>query len=163
MHDLYVEGFEPLVDAEELTHRITFDPLVERHCAEISRAEGIVIVHPNWWSQPPAILKGWIDRVMRPGVAYRFADDDVTQSKPIGALVASAVLVVNTSDMPRAVEEKLIGNPLEAIWARGIFALCGVPNVQRVLCAPLRGSSDEQRASWLDEVGKSVQHYFPPK
>ena len=29
-----------------------------------------LVVHPNWWGQPPAILKGWIDRVIRPGIAY---------------------------------------------------------------------------------------------
>jgi len=45
---------------------------IKQHCEEIALVDGIVIVHPNWWGQPPAILKGWVDRVIRPGVAYEF-------------------------------------------------------------------------------------------
>jgi NAD(P)H dehydrogenase (quinone) len=71
-HDLYAEAFNPILNADEIPG--TSEPSAEvlRHCEEISQAEGIVIVHPNWWGQPPAILKGWIDRVLRPGVAYQF-------------------------------------------------------------------------------------------
>ncbi len=36
---------------------------------DLAAAEEIVVVHPSWWGQPPAILTGWIDRVMRPGIA----------------------------------------------------------------------------------------------
>ena len=32
--------------------------------------------HPNWWGMPPAILKGWVDRVVRPGLAYEFLEGD---------------------------------------------------------------------------------------
>ncbi len=33
-------------------------------------AEGLILVHPTWWYAQPAILKGWIDRVWRPGIAF---------------------------------------------------------------------------------------------
>jgi hypothetical protein len=46
-------------------------PVIEQHCVELSESDGIVVIHPNWWGQPPAIPKGWRDRVFRPGVAYR--------------------------------------------------------------------------------------------
>ena len=44
---------------------------------ELASADGIVVIHPNWWGQPPAILKGWIDRVFVSGAFYggkRFYD-----------------------------------------------------------------------------------------
>ncbi len=75
-HDLYAEGFEALLPAEEIPEDGPVDPKVLAHCEELAAADGIVIVHPNWWGMPPAILKGWIDRVVRPGVAYRFLEDD---------------------------------------------------------------------------------------
>ena len=56
------------------------NPIVEQHCGERSAADGYVIVHPNWWAMPPAILKGWIDRVLRQGVAYEFAAGGVVDS-----------------------------------------------------------------------------------
>jgi len=49
---------------------------------KFSEASGIVIVHPNWWGQPPAILKGWVDRVLRPGVAYEFTEGDQGKVSP---------------------------------------------------------------------------------
>ena len=75
-HDLCEEGFSPMLTSEEIPESATIHPVLEAHCEELASADGIVIVHPNWWGQPPAILKGWIDRVFRPGVAYRFEEGD---------------------------------------------------------------------------------------
>ena len=55
-HDHYAEGFDPLLPAEEILSDGPVDPEVVRHGAELAAAEGIVVVHPNWWGQPPAIL-----------------------------------------------------------------------------------------------------------
>ena len=77
-HDLYAEKFDPLIFGGEIPKDAELDPLIEKHCREISEADGIIIVHPNWWGQPPAILKGYIDRVIRAGVAYEFLEGDVS-------------------------------------------------------------------------------------
>jgi len=61
-HDLYEEGFDPVLPAIEIPTGADLSLPIAAHCQEIAAAEGIVIVHPNWWGQPPAILKGWIDR-----------------------------------------------------------------------------------------------------
>ena len=50
------------------------DPVLRKHCEEITGADGIMIVNPNWWRQPPACLKGWLDRVIRAGVCYEYAE-----------------------------------------------------------------------------------------
>jgi NAD(P)H dehydrogenase (quinone) len=65
-HDLYQENFDPVLAAPELEGEAFLHPFLEQHCQEIAQAQGIVIVHPNWWGQPPVILKGWVDRVLRP-------------------------------------------------------------------------------------------------
>ena len=70
-----------------------------------------MIVHPNWWGQPPAILKGWVDRVFRPGIAYRFVEGDAGEGVPIGLLKASAAVVFNTSNTPDARERFAFGDP----------------------------------------------------
>src|SRR3712207_128043 len=86
LHDLYAEAFQPVISAREAREARAHDPLVEQHCAEVAHAHGIVVVHPNWWGQPPAIMKGWIDRVLRPGVAYDWGPADRGQGVPIGLL-----------------------------------------------------------------------------
>jgi len=60
-HDLYDENFDPVLPCREIPIRANLPPKIRAHCDEISSADGIVIVHPNWWGQPPAILKGWKD------------------------------------------------------------------------------------------------------
>ena len=130
-HDLYEEKFLPLLPAEEIPESGKIDQIVETHCNELSLAEGIVIVHPNWWGQPPAILKGWVDRVFRPGVAYRFEEGDKGEGIPIGLLNASTAIIINTSNTPAAREQTAFGDPLETIWRRCIFDLCGIKNFHR--------------------------------
>jgi putative NADPH-quinone reductase len=76
LRDLCQEQFPPLLSTAELRKDAELEPVVARHCQEIVKADGIIIVHPNWWGMPPAILKGWIDRVLRPEVAYRFVAGD---------------------------------------------------------------------------------------
>ena len=71
-HDLYQEGFDAILPDAEIPKGATLDPVVQRHCRDVSQADGYLIVHPNWWAMPPAILKGWLDRVLRQGVAYEF-------------------------------------------------------------------------------------------
>ena len=72
LHDLYQEQFPPLLSAAELQTNAKLDPVIAGHCKEIAGADGIIIVHPNWWGMPPAILKGWIDRVLRHGNRLSF-------------------------------------------------------------------------------------------
>jgi putative NADPH-quinone reductase len=164
LHDLYAEGFDPLVAAEESRSRVSKDPLVEQHCAEISKAEGLVVVHPNWWGQPPAILTGWIDRVIRPQVAYDLAvGPSGVRTKHVGLLRARAALVFNTSDTPLEAEETRFGNTLEVIWRTYIAELCGIGEMQRVLFSVMGTSTPEQRAAWLATVRATVDHHFPKR
>jgi putative NADPH-quinone reductase len=138
-------------------------PEVQRHCNDLSEADGIIIVHPNWWGQPPAILKGWIDRVMRPGVAYEFLEGDNGEGIPRGLLKAQCAIIFNTSNTKAGREKTVFGDPLEAIWRNCVFGLCGVPNIHRRMFNIVVTSSDSQRKEWLSEVALTVDRFFPKK
>jgi NAD(P)H dehydrogenase (quinone) len=161
LHDLHAEGFDPVLPGGEIPEQAEVDPKVALHCREIAAADGIVIVHPNWWGQPPAILKGWVDRVIRPGVAYRFLEGDGGEGVPIGLLRARAALVFNTSNTEAAREQAAFGDPLEAIWKRCVFGLCGVTSVHRETFSVVVTSTPEQREEWLARVRAAVGRYFP--
>jgi NAD(P)H dehydrogenase (quinone) len=160
-HGLYAEGFDPVLPASEIPEAAALPPLVERHCQEIRSAEGIIIVHPNWWGQPPAILKGWVDRVIRPRVAYRFAEGDQGEGIPVGLLKAKAACVFNTSNTAPEREAGLFGDPLETLWKNCVFGLCGVKVFYRATFSVVVTSTAEQRQAWLAEVRNAMQHYFP--
>jgi putative NADPH-quinone reductase len=160
-HDLYAEHFDPLLPAAEIPKGAPLDPQIEAHCAEIARAEGIVVVHPNWWGQPPAILKGWVDRVLRPGVAYQFLEGDSGEGVPAGLLKARAALVINTSNTPRQRELEVFGDPLESLWRNCIFGLCDVKAFYRRMFGVVVTSTLEERRAWLEEVREAVLRFFP--
>jgi putative NADPH-quinone reductase len=160
-HDLHREGFDPVLTGAELSSKAVLPPLVAVHCEEIAAADGIVIVHPNWWGQPPAVLTGWVDRVLRPGVAYRFLEGDNGEGIPRGLLKARVAIVFNTSNTAPAREEEVFGDPLDAIWKKCVFDLCGVKKVHRTVFSVVVTSRKEQRSEWLSEVRATVGRHFP--
>jgi putative NADPH-quinone reductase len=83
LYRLHEQGFDPVMHETEWTGYIAvapppadsaavapLDPLLATHVDLVNNAEAIVFVYPTWWSSVPAILKGWLERVLRPGVAF---------------------------------------------------------------------------------------------
>ena len=154
MHDLYAEGFNPILEQAELG-AIT-DPNLRRHCEDLANADGLVIVHPNWWGQPPAIVKGWVDRVFRQGLAYRYKPT----GEPEGLLKAKKAVVFNTSNTPIELEALRCKDSIAGLWKVCIFDTCGVGNVERKLFTPMITSTQEQRESWLKEAQEIIKKQF---
>jgi NAD(P)H dehydrogenase (quinone) len=162
-HDLYAESFDALLPAVEIQKEARLPAQIESHCREIKEADGIIIIHPNWWGQPPAILKGWVDRVIRPGVAYEFLEDDSGEGVPVGLLKAETALVFNTANTPATREQEAFGDPLETIWKNCIFGLCGVNSFFRRTFSVVVVSDAKQRQKWLAEITATIDNYFPNK
>ncbi|MEQ8214617.1 MAG: NAD(P)H-dependent oxidoreductase [Smithellaceae bacterium] len=162
-HDLYQEKFESVLPAAEIVKGAALPEAIEQHCVEIAAAEGIVIIHPNWWGQPPAILKGWVDRVIRPSVAYEFLEGDSGEGVPVGLLKAHTALVYNTSNTETRREKNVFGDPLETIWKNCIFALCGVTGFHRRMFNVVVTSTENQRKNWLETVRQDMDKFFPKK
>ena len=151
-HDLYEEGFDPILPHEEVPRNAPLPPIVQKHCDELLWADGYVVVHPNWWAQPPAMLKGWVDRVFRQGLAYGFGPQGV-----VGHLKGRSALVITTSNTPRDQEIALYGDPLENLWKTCIFGFCGVEKFRRRNFESIVMSTPEQRQEWLAEVRRLVR------
>ena len=160
-HDLYAEGFNPVIEAEEISPKAKLYPSLKKYCDEIKAADGIVIVHPNWWGQPPAILKGWIDRVFKAKIVYRFEEKDKGERIPIGLLKAEKAIIFNTSNTKEDREMETFGDPLETLWKKCIFGLCGVKNVERRMFTVIITSTKQQREAWLEEVKSIIAKQFP--
>ncbi|OKK18658.1 NAD(P)H dehydrogenase [Streptomyces sp. CB02488] len=152
-HDLCAEGFAPGLTADETeTVRSAADApdtQLASHRAEVATLDAMVFVHPNWWGMPPAVLTGWVQRVMVPGVAYKLG---ASGGKPQALLKAGRALVLNTSDTPAAREAGEFGDPLDRIWSACVLPYVGVTDVRRVVFRTVTDSSDEDRVSWLREA-----------
>jgi NAD(P)H dehydrogenase (quinone) len=157
-HDLYAENFPALITVDEIYGKASQEPLVEQVCEEAANSDGFVIVHPNWWGQPPAVVKGWIDRVMRFGMAYTADASDPLNA--VGLLKAKSALIFNTSDTPYEKEMAVFGDPLDTIWKNCVFGFCGVTNVERRTFGVMMTSTPDQRADWLNDVREAVGRHY---
>lgn len=154
-HDLYAEKFDPIQYIDNENSDIKDD--IKSHCSHLKSCDAIIVIHPNWWGQPPAIIKGWIDRVLLPGVAYDFELNDKGDYIPVGLLKAKVGLVLNTSNTPTIFENDV----LDAIWKNKVLNICGVNEVKRINFGMVKKSDDSQRTKWLLEVKQLVKSLFP--
>ncbi|WP_223766266.1 NAD(P)H-dependent oxidoreductase [Streptomyces huiliensis] len=156
-HDLCAEGFDPVLRADE-TGTVAGagaadDVLVARYREELAGADGLVFVHPNWWGMPPAVLAGWVQRVLAPGVAYKLEHAD---GEPEGLLRAGRALVLNTSDTPEERERDEFGDPLQRVWAACVLPYVGVTDVRRRVFRTVSDATAAEREAWLAEAREAA-------
>ena len=149
-HNLYRDAFDPVLTADEA---LAPDPLVSRYQAELVSAERLVVVHPNWWGKPPAILAGWLDRVLAPDVAYKL------DGGPAGVPTAQldlAALVVTTGDTDHAREAREFGDPLASIWERCVLPYVGAGHWARLHISPVSAMTPAERTAALEDVAATA-------
>lgn len=152
-HDLYAEAFDPRLTAAEIAEHRSDDPLVERHADELVEADGLVIVHPNWFDLPPAILKGWVDRVVREGTAFERAGDGGFR----GLTRLRAALLLTTANAPY---DDAAGDGLDRFWRGWVLPTCGVERVERLQLTPVATSTLAVRRGWLEDAAARAEAVF---
>jgi NAD(P)H dehydrogenase (quinone) len=164
-HDLYAEKFNPVMTREELGTNRSEDLLVNKYTEELLASEFLFFIHPNWWGQPPAIMKGYVDRVFRPPHAYDFPAGDTGGGLPIAKLKGKTGVVFNTSNTEEEREEKEFGDPLEDIWRRCIFGFCGIDRCYRKMFRVVADSDRAIRQRWIEESAsiteQVIRHQIP--
>lgn len=124
VRDLYAEGFNPALSAEERGryHDVSANlEGIEDHVASLRAADALLLVHPTWWYGMPAMIKGWFDRIWSPGVAFKLGEGAIepllTNIRRIG--------VVTTYGSPTwllwyigRIDRKLIGRGIRRLCAR---------------------------------------------
>lgn len=152
VHDLYADGFDPRMPTCEVGTTELADELVARYVADVLATDAFVIVHPVWFFNVPAILKGWIDRVMREGIVYAHGPAGMA-----GLLRARSALLVNTANGGEELERGFGGDALVNLWERVILGTGGVTDFRRLRFGGVAASSNELRQAWLAEVDDAVR------
>lgn len=130
VEDLYASDFSPALTAAERARY--FDAVcdgsaVADQTARLQSAEALVLCFPTWWFGYPAILKGWIDRVWLPGIAYHNSPN----SGPIqpAMLQLRHAMVITTLGAPWWVDWLVMWRPLRRNMGTALLRNCA-PNAR---------------------------------
>ncbi|MUG65670.1 MULTISPECIES: NAD(P)H-dependent oxidoreductase [Paenibacillus] len=117
--------------------------------ALIRWADHLVFVYPTWWGAPPAILKGFIDRVFLPGFAFKYRDNSPLWDK---LLTGKSARLIVTMDTPSWYNRLIYWRAGHLVMKRNVLKFCGIKPVRVTEVAPVKPSTAQQRAKWLEQV-----------
>ena len=154
--DLYAQGFDPRLTADErgaYYDEVAIPPEIAAHVAALRRAEMLVLVYPTWWFGMPAMLKGWFDRVWRPGVAFALGGARVLQPR---LTKIRRIVVVTTYGSPRWLLW-LVGWPDRKLVRRGIGVLCAPRcRIDWIALTGIDGATRETRARFVGRLRRRL-------
>ncbi|MBN1525606.1 MAG: NAD(P)H-dependent oxidoreductase [Spirochaetales bacterium] len=155
-HSLYQENFSPVLSLEELKRGFSLDEEIQQFTNGIEKSECVVFVHPDWWGGPPAMLKGWIERVFRSGVAFEFRGDDFEKKHHQSLLENKTAFVFCTSDRQKPEGYSVI----EESW-KDVFRYCGIQRSHIELFYNVHDSTYDERQAFLREIKQIIQKKMP--
>jgi putative NADPH-quinone reductase len=114
-------------------------------------ADHIVWVYPVWWGSVPAIMKGFLDRVLLPGFAFQKREDSVWWDK---FLTGKTSRLICTMDQPPWYYALIYGSPSHKAMKKLTMQFVGVKSVKITSIGPIRLSKDKFREKWLKKVAR---------
>ena len=146
--DLYADGFDPVLRAPDLAlygEGGTNDELVRRYQGQLSRARHLVLVAPVWWNDIPAMLKGWIDKVMLVGFSWEATGHGL--SGTLGRVIESVDVFTTSAEPTEHLRAAIMATLMD-----GTFAQLGVERRSWHNFGGIDLSTPEDRKGWLAEV-----------
>lgn len=120
--DLYRADFSPVLSQAELYRKYSLEEGTQALIRQFEDTGDLVVIYPEWWGMVPAVLKGWLDQVLRPGVAYEHDESGLK----VGLCSEKKLLVLSTAGEVHSAKQQ----PLRMIWEQDIGAFCGFSTVQ---------------------------------
>ncbi len=124
VRDLYALGFDPVMGCEErLGYHTEGDNErpVAKELEQLKWCDTLVFVYPTWWFGLPAMLKGWLDRVLVPYATFRLPTAETPMQPGLTNIVR---LVAITTCGARWWQSKFIGEPGRRTLLRGVRQVC---------------------------------------
>ncbi len=156
--DLYDEGFQPAMTEEDF-NQFNDKPMpadVQREQARVEWSDAMVFIFPFWWWSLPAMLKGWIDRVMSYGWAW------IDPAKPdAGYLKDRKLLVLTTAGASaRALAKRGYDTAFHTQLNVGICEYCGFKDVTNHMFCEIDGSTEDIRKRYLEKAGELARKFI---
>ncbi|WP_178896726.1 NAD(P)H-dependent oxidoreductase [Bacillus altitudinis] len=157
--DLYKDGFNPVFTAEELKHfhkGETPYSLVKDYQEKLKQSTELVFIFPVWWWDLPAMLKGFIDKVMLSGFA--FIEDQNTGTLQGLLTNIKKTTVISTSTTDKEYIESEAGNAIQSVFIDRTLADLGIKNesTKWIHFSRVNLTTDEKRKQFLKEISQNI-------
>lgn len=149
------ECFNPVMTAADLKafkDGQAIDPKVKEYKQRIARADHLVFIFPIWWELMPAMTKGFIDKVVFPGVAYDYKANGLGMVPLFENL--RSVTVITTMNTAKIIYRLIFGNAIKRAVMTGTFWKTGYKNRKWMNFGMVKMVSDKKREKWLLKVEK---------
>jgi len=154
--DLAKLAFDPDVHTPSPNQQ-AFEDDIRKARALIMWAEHLVFVYPTWWGTLPALLKGFLDRVLTPDFAFNTCEGGTGYQ---GLLGGRSAQLITTMDTPPLIHRLVYRQPGRNAMARATLGFCGIRPVRSLVCGSVKDSSLQQRQLWLEQAhrqGRSLE------
>ena len=142
-------AFDPYVRVES-PERQPLEPDLEIARKLIKWADHLVFVHPTWWGCEPALLKGFLERTVMPGFAFRFDAPNSTTWQRLWR--GKTAQIITTMDTPPLLYRWFYLQPGHNALARATLGFCGMRKRRGLRFGPVRLSSLPQRRRWIERT-----------
>lgn len=130
--------------------RTDWEPDVERMAAAVDACDHLVIAFPMWWGAEPAELKGLLDRMLLPGFAFAYHDDDPWWDKLLQGRSADVII---TMDTPPLFLRLMYGNSIIQRWKKQVLGFVGFKPVRIAAFGPVKnGGADKALEKWRKKL-----------
>lgn len=154
------DGFNPVMNAAELKAfaqartmgaKVLKDLDVQTldYAARLQQAEHLVLVFPVWWELMPALMKGFIDKLIFPAIAYGYTERGMMKSI---LTRLKKVTVISTMNTPGPIYRFIFGNALRGALLMGTFRKIGCRNLKWISLTRVKGVTQEKRMKWLQDI-----------
>lgn len=116
---------------------------------KLKSAQHLVWFFPMWWYSVPALLKGFVDRVFLPGIAFEYVEGKPLPKKLFTGKTGHIFI---TADTPRWYDWLFMGSPAINQFKKGTLQFCGINPVTVTYISPIKNASEEFRVNWLKKV-----------
>lgn len=118
---------------------------------KIKWAQHIVVVHPVWWGSVPALLKGFLDRILIPGFAFKYKKNSPFWDKLLSGRTAT---IIYTADTPIWYYNLIYQAPSVNMMRKRVLGFCGIKTTEVLGFGSMRFTKPEQRKKWLEKIEK---------
>ncbi len=146
--NLHEQKFDPILH-QGLGAEQPLEPDLQAAQQDIAWAEHLVFVYPNWWGSMPALLKGFFDRTLQPGFAYKYRKQSSRWDKLLTGRTAQLLV---TMDTPGWYYRWVWHRPGHQQMRHTILGFCGIKITRITEFSPVQGSSAVQREGWLSRA-----------